>query len=1245
MKLETSDSYDSKAVHHWNGTVAVPAHTKPSVIVVTDNWNVTRVVVERQNGTVADMPFLPDARYNVTFRAVDIMGYTAECTSEVSTFTTRRSWKEEKGRMEMKAVFNQTNAMHTYFQHETYKIASPYHVANSSGKVGFFDSTAGEETFVLKWTTHQNVSSSGPGGWFVNPTNGEQGATPEIEGLYTATLVARDISMNEAVVKVWNVRVTPRADVFEVKHYTHLGGVSSGYSVATNALHRDPATRALEPWGVGEAVRFAPIELLDVVEGDSQFNAAKRKQCTFTLHVEPDTQRGVFINPQTGEVLAQHNATTSYNLTIYAVGPDTLRKQTARVGGVFHITIKNEDTSEPRNGPNNRKCERGRPEDGLRFDAAFTCDCGETRYSGENCETMPVDSVDSGPIVGTVFGILLLGTVVALAVVRRRAYLQSIAPTDFEERLQAMIASGDLVPEQISGADRTPREIKRSWLTLVETIGHGNFGEVWKGTLDDQSHADVPEYMVAAKTVLDITNQEATDDLLHEATVMHTVGRHEHLVSLIGVITTGDPYVIILGLCEHGSIRSVLDQKAANGTPMEVETKLRMCRETALGMIHLNSLRFVHRDLAARNVLLASGMVCKVADFGLSRGTKGLADDGEASDYYRCSGGVFPVKWTPPEAIETSKFSSSSDVWSFGIFAVEVFQNGMAPYLGLSNPDIIKMVVSGERHHRPQTCPRAVYTIMLRCWHHDPNLRPNFAALAEMFGELAKNKGLHETAEFMARPAWARQSQLSNDNKTSLEAGAPVNDPMMHLAMQTNQAYVRSSELESGHASVSRSGSSGQPTEGTVASAALQGNQEHISTATAAEAVTPTDSSNQPIEGTVVSAALQGHRAYISTATAAEARNANDHTPADQHGAASNAADQYANVEFGHGTKRVNNGGGQHSMENVCIAAGPDPNSNSGQARQTAMNDLMPSLTMQTNRAYVRSSDSNVGRASRSVPSMLEAHLRLLEGSSATDQSLTAGTSAVEQGDTGKNLFPALNQVYPDMQSMQEVFARQASTGEAPYGQIETAKQLLAKAQKQAAKREAADKIESRLEKEKSWFPGERKQRDVITVYEAIGPATISWLPPVDQLSPGSQVKPRFSFKNGELVPRHPTCPVDDGHEFHSATDALLARAHEMQNADVDLPGPQTRQHSLIHYVTAPASSAQPDSIHVSLAVARASTWSIADSIDDDDRLQRRSAASLQGLPEQNSGPVTGKSATANHVPTSLKVCRQTSQL
>ena len=54
----------------------------------------------------------------------------------------------------------------------------------------------------------------------------------------------------------------------------------------------------------------------------------------------------------------------------------------------------------------------------------------------------------------------------------------------------------------------------------------------------------------------------------------------------------------------------------------------------------------------------------KVADFGLARF---VVDD----EYTASEGTKFPIKWAAPEVITHAKFSSRSDVWSFGEIEVE----------------------------------------------------------------------------------------------------------------------------------------------------------------------------------------------------------------------------------------------------------------------------------------------------------------------------------------------------------------------------------------------------------------------------------------------------------------------------------------------------------------------------------------------------------------------------------------------
>ena len=58
-------------------------------------------------------------------------------------------------------------------------------------------------------------------------------------------------------------------------------------------------------------------------------------------------------------------------------------------------------------------------------------------------------------------------------------------------------------------------------------------------------------------------------------------------------------------------------------------------------MAYMEANHFVHRDLAARNVLVASDSLCKISDFGLSRGV------GAGAEYYRSQQrGKWPIKWS-----------------------------------------------------------------------------------------------------------------------------------------------------------------------------------------------------------------------------------------------------------------------------------------------------------------------------------------------------------------------------------------------------------------------------------------------------------------------------------------------------------------------------------------------------------------------------------------------------------------------
>ena len=71
----------------------------------------------------------------------------------------------------------------------------------------------------------------------------------------------------------------------------------------------------------------------------------------------------------------------------------------------------------------------------------------------------------------------------------------------------------------------------------------------------------------------------------------------------------------------------------------------------------------------------------QIADFGMSRA---LQD----TDYYVSRGGKIPVKWTAPEALHYKKYSTASDVWSFGVVLYEIWTLGTPPYYLKSNNEV-----------------------------------------------------------------------------------------------------------------------------------------------------------------------------------------------------------------------------------------------------------------------------------------------------------------------------------------------------------------------------------------------------------------------------------------------------------------------------------------------------------------------------------------------------------------------------
>ena len=165
-----------------------------------------------------------------------------------------------------------------------------------------------------------------------------------------------------------------------------------------------------------------------------------------------------------------------------------------------------------------------------------------------------------------------------------------------------------------------------------------------------------------------------------------------------------------------------------NKATVLIRTQLLFITQIAEAMAYLSgpSVNVIHRDLAARNVLLASEQCAKVSDFGLSRNV-------EIRDYYRSSRqGKWPIKWYAPECIYYSRFTSQSDVWSFGVASWETLSYGKKPYRGMNGTQVVKLVITdGGRLPPPPGCPEDVFELMMECWNEEPDQRPQFTDIVQ----------------------------------------------------------------------------------------------------------------------------------------------------------------------------------------------------------------------------------------------------------------------------------------------------------------------------------------------------------------------------------------------------------------------------------------------------------------------------------------------------------------------------------
>ncbi|GFY39543.1 fibroblast growth factor receptor 4 [Trichonephila inaurata madagascariensis] len=274
-------------------------------------------------------------------------------------------------------------------------------------------------------------------------------------------------------------------------------------------------------------------------------------------------------------------------------------------------------------------------------------------------------------------------------------------------------------------------EFPREQLTFGKPLGRGAFGQVVQAEARGLNGQDKP-LTVAVKMLKDGYTDQDLIDLISEAEMMKMVGKHSHIINLLGCCTQNGPFYVIVEYAANGNLRDYLRAHRPvpgyeiSNTDRDLITEknlLSFAYQIAKGMEYLSSKKCIHRDLAARNVLVMDDKVLKIADFGFAR-------DVHENDYYRkTKNGLLPIKWMALESLMDRLYTTQSDVWSFGVLMWEIMTLGGMPYASIPPAKLFNLLKNGFRLEKPVGCRMETYLLMLECWNANPYERPTFATL------------------------------------------------------------------------------------------------------------------------------------------------------------------------------------------------------------------------------------------------------------------------------------------------------------------------------------------------------------------------------------------------------------------------------------------------------------------------------------------------------------------------------------
>ena len=277
------------------------------------------------------------------------------------------------------------------------------------------------------------------------------------------------------------------------------------------------------------------------------------------------------------------------------------------------------------------------------------------------------------------------------------------------------------------------REVK-----VLEWIGSGSFGEVYRGTFDGAEVAikitrcDSESTNLANIPAKPVSHEGLVPAGFDHPNVVKTlcygvVQQSSASAPTRSVSTTRqlDDLWLVLEFCDGGSLKDKLMSGLLGVDVLGVDAASGALLGIARGMQYMHEKGCIHGDLNSNNILLQSGsepFVCKVCDFGLMRTTA------DWTKTFKSTMAFGTLTHMAPELLRDGQLSPQVDVYAFGLLAWEVL-HGQSAFSDKPAALISTLVMQGDRPEIRADLPAYLKDVIGSCWVQSSHKRPTWTAV------------------------------------------------------------------------------------------------------------------------------------------------------------------------------------------------------------------------------------------------------------------------------------------------------------------------------------------------------------------------------------------------------------------------------------------------------------------------------------------------------------------------------------